>query len=62
MTLSIGLTTYRSDRRDPLTIAEAASCLINTADSALYQAKNNGRNRIEYHDIPRDRPFALLKA
>ncbi|WP_051911523.1 GGDEF domain-containing protein [Methylomicrobium agile] len=62
VTLSIGLATYRSDRRDPLTIAEAASCLINTADSALYQAKNNGRNRIEYHDIPRDRPFALLKA
>jgi diguanylate cyclase (GGDEF)-like protein len=62
VTLSIGLTTYRYERRNPLTIAEAASRLINTADSALYQAKNKGRNRIEYHDIPLDLPFAQLKA
>jgi diguanylate cyclase (GGDEF)-like protein len=62
VTLSIGLATYRSDRKNPLTTSEAASRLINTADSALYQAKNNGRNRIEYHDISLDRPLAVLNA
>ncbi|MGJ0514579.1 MAG: diguanylate cyclase [Methylomicrobium sp.] len=62
VTLSIGLSTYRSDRQNPLTATEAASRLINTADSALYQAKNKGRNRIEYHDIALDRPLALLNA
>jgi diguanylate cyclase (GGDEF)-like protein len=62
VTLSIGLTTYRSDRSNPLTTDEAASRLINTADAALYQAKNKGRNRIEYHDIFLDPPLAMLNA
>ncbi|MGJ0483477.1 MAG: GGDEF domain-containing protein [Methylomicrobium sp.] len=62
VTLSIGLATYRSDRKNPLTTTEAASRLINTADSALYDAKNKGRNRIEYHDISLDRPLAILNA
>ena len=38
VTISIGLTQYNS---------ESAQVLINRADTLLYQAKNNGRNRIE---------------
>jgi diguanylate cyclase (GGDEF)-like protein len=59
VTLSIGLATYRSDRRFPLSVTEAAARLINTADLAMYQAKNKGRNRIEYNEISLDRPFVL---
>ncbi|MEC4748676.1 diguanylate cyclase [Methylomicrobium sp. Wu6] len=59
VTLSIGLSTYQSDRKHPMTTAEAAARLIDTADSAMYQAKNKGRNRIECTEIALDRPLAL---
>jgi len=59
VTLSIGLSTYHSDRKSPLTTTEAAVRLINTADSAMYQAKHKGRNRIECTDIESDRPRVL---
>ncbi|MDD1612876.1 MAG: diguanylate cyclase [Methylococcaceae bacterium] len=59
VTLSIGLSTYRSDRKHPLTTIEAATHLINSADSAMYQAKNKGRNRIEYNEIRFDRTLAM---
>jgi len=59
VTLSIGLSTYQSNRKHPLTTAEAAASLIDTADSAMYQAKNKGRNRIECTEIALDRPLAL---
>ncbi|WP_160165010.1 GGDEF domain-containing response regulator [Chrysiogenes arsenatis] len=41
LTVSLGVTSFSEDQRD-------ANALINSADTALYRAKNNGRNRVEY--------------
>jgi diguanylate cyclase (GGDEF)-like protein len=45
VTMSIGATTFESDE------VCASGTLIDIADAALYQAKNCGRNRTEFHSF-----------
>ena len=47
VTISIGVSTYVPNRTVALIDGEIASRLIKSADSALYKAKHNGRNRVE---------------
>ena len=45
ITVSIGVTAWDS------TAETTAEQMLEAADHALYQAKQNGRNRIEYHPL-----------
>ncbi|MGZ5052588.1 MAG: DUF484 family protein [Methylobacter sp.] len=47
VTISVGVATYEPDGKSNFVASEVASQLIKTADSALYRAKHNGRNRVE---------------
>lgn len=49
ITISIGVSTYPSD-------AESAQLLINTADTAMYAAKKQGRNRVVGYETMSSRP------
>lgn len=55
ITISVGLAAYPDDARDPIELVELA-------DTALYRAKNSGRNRISAYCTPaaeaRERPGA----
>ncbi len=48
ITTSIGINTLNTDEHDG-EINTIAALFVERADRALYQAKNNGRNRIEYY-------------
>jgi len=50
MTLSFGLTEYQYQEEGSFDITVAVRGLIEEADQALYQAKENGRNRAEFYE------------
>ena len=53
LTASLGLSSFPRD-------GETVTALINAADVALYQAKNNGRNRVHNFDAPvSKKPIAI---
>lgn len=55
VTVSIGVSTYMPDGTSISIDGEIATRLVKSADSALYRAKHNGRNRVENGGIVTDK-------
>lgn len=50
VTISIGLSTYQPSKSSTISSVDISKNLIHSADSALYVAKNDGRNRVAVGD------------
>jgi len=51
ITISIGVTIFHPNNSPQITVEAASTGLIKEADSAMYKAKNTGRNRVTLWDL-----------
>ena len=49
---SIGVSRYFFDKNNTLSLVELARVLLNSSDEALYKAKQSGRNKVVFKEMP----------